>query len=155
MRKSAASAQTASIADMEMYYQTHGEGEPLLLLHGFTGSGADWRLVFNEAPADQSLVIPDLRGHGRSTNPSSVFTFRQAALDVFSLLDWTAIRLVTRILYSFHRTTQSRMAVPPRRARQSQQRQPAKGSGYQRQALGWLAEAIRTELALDESPRRA
>jgi pimeloyl-ACP methyl ester carboxylesterase len=72
---------------MEMYYELRGEGEPLVLLHGFTGSGADWGLVFKDPPKEYQLVIPDLRGHGRSPNPSMTFTFRQSALDVFALLD--------------------------------------------------------------------
>ena len=33
------------------------------------------------------LIIPDLRGHGRSTNPSGLFTHRQCAEDLFALLD--------------------------------------------------------------------
>jgi pimeloyl-ACP methyl ester carboxylesterase len=88
MRTSATSGQTAFIeTEMEMYYESQGEGEPLLLLHGFTGSGADWALVFKFAPAGYRLIIPDLRGHGRSTNPSTEFTHRQSARDTFALLD--------------------------------------------------------------------
>ena len=34
--------QTATINGMQMYYVLHGQGEPLLLLHGFTGSSSDW-----------------------------------------------------------------------------------------------------------------
>ncbi len=37
------------------------------------------------------LIIPDLRGHGGSTNPSGQFTHRQAALDIFALLDYLEI----------------------------------------------------------------
>lgn len=70
-----------------MYYQIHGEGEPLVLLHGFTGSGADWRFIFDEPPGGFQLVIPDMRGHGQSTNPTNEFTHRQSALDLFALLD--------------------------------------------------------------------
>lgn len=81
----------AHLNSLEMYYETRGEGEPLLLLHGFTGSGADWELIFKTPPHGYRLVIPDLRGHGRSTNPSPTFTFRQAALDVLALLDRLAI----------------------------------------------------------------
>ncbi|HSC71452.1 MAG TPA: alpha/beta fold hydrolase, partial [Candidatus Methylomirabilis sp.] len=77
---------TESIHGMQMYCETRGEGEPLLLLHGFSGSGADWRLIFQEPPKGYRLVAPDLRGHGRSTNPSMGITFRQSALDVFALL---------------------------------------------------------------------
>ncbi len=73
---------------IEMYYEIRGEGEPLVLLHGFGGVGANWSLIFKEPPAGYRLVVPDLRGHGRSTNPGwGVFTLRQCALDVFTLLD--------------------------------------------------------------------
>jgi len=72
---------------MEMYYEIRGEGEPLVLLHGGGGIGANWELIFKELPTGFRLVIPDLRGHGRSTNPSQEFTFRQSARDVFALLD--------------------------------------------------------------------
>ncbi len=70
-----------------MRYEIHGQGEPLVLLHGFTGSGADWEPFVNDLAAEYQLIIPDLRGHGGSTNPSKVFTFRQSALDVLALLD--------------------------------------------------------------------
>ena len=87
MSESTRTARTERINGIEMYCELQGEGEPLLLLHGFTGSGADWGLIFPTPPEGYRLVIPDLRGHGRSTNPSAEFTFRQSALDVIALLD--------------------------------------------------------------------
>jgi pimeloyl-ACP methyl ester carboxylesterase len=78
---------TEPVNDIEMYYETRGEGEPLVLLHGGGGIGANWDLIFKEPPQGYRLIIPDLRGHGRSTNPSPRFTFRQLAQDVFGLLD--------------------------------------------------------------------
>jgi pimeloyl-ACP methyl ester carboxylesterase len=78
---------TEHLNGIQMYCEVHGQGEPLMLLHGFTGSGGDWEPFVNELAAEYQLVIPDLRGHGGSTNPSNVFTFRQSALDVFALLD--------------------------------------------------------------------
>ncbi len=76
-----------AIHDIEMYYEVRGEGEPLILLHGGGGAGVNWELIFKDPPNGYRLIIPDLRGHGRSTNPSRKFTFRQVALDVFALLD--------------------------------------------------------------------
>jgi pimeloyl-ACP methyl ester carboxylesterase len=78
---------SAPVNDIEMYYEIRGEGEPLVLLHGGGGVGANWNLVFVEPPAGYRLVVPDLRGHGRSTNPGGRFTIRQFALDVLALLD--------------------------------------------------------------------
>jgi len=79
----------ASINGIEMAYEVGGAGPALVLLHGFTGAGSDWRYVFefDELAKSYSLVVPDLRGHGGSNNPSGEFTHRQCALDIFALLD--------------------------------------------------------------------
>lgn len=82
-----APGQTMGVNDIEMYYEVRGTGEPLLLLHGFGGCGSDWAPLTDSLAARYQLIIPDLRGHGGSTNPSGSFTHRQAALDVFALLD--------------------------------------------------------------------
>jgi pimeloyl-ACP methyl ester carboxylesterase len=74
-----------------MYCEVRGQGEPLLFLSGFTGIGADWDYIFKDPVPGFQLILPDARGHGRSTNPSGVFTFRQSALDVFALLDQVGI----------------------------------------------------------------
>jgi pimeloyl-ACP methyl ester carboxylesterase len=74
------------VEGIEIYYRFRGDGEPLLLLHGFTGAGTDWRWVFDEPPNGYKLLEVDLRGHGRSTNSSQNFTFRQCAKDVIALL---------------------------------------------------------------------
>lgn len=87
MNTSSTPGHIETVNDIEMYYETRGEGEPLLLLHGGGGVGANWELIFKQPPEGYRLVIPDLRGHGRSTNPAEDFTFRQVALDVFALLD--------------------------------------------------------------------
>lgn len=78
---------TLSINGFDLYYEIHGKGFPLLLLHGFTGSGANLLHEFSQLSKDFQLIVPDLRGHGRSTNPSKQFTFKQAALDIVALLD--------------------------------------------------------------------
>lgn len=74
------------IDGLRLHYEITGEGQPLLWLHGFLGTGADWRHIFPEAPPDFQLIAPDLRGHGTSTNPTNTFSFRDAARDVLALL---------------------------------------------------------------------
>jgi pimeloyl-ACP methyl ester carboxylesterase len=88
---------TFSINRFEMHCDLRGEGDPLVLLHGGLGIGADWRLVFPTDPPGWRLIVPDLRGHGRSTNPSGAFTFRQCALDVLALLDELGVRTVKAV----------------------------------------------------------
>src|SRR5438552_3546378 len=91
MKTDSTPGQTATINGIQIYYEVRGEGEPLILLHGGGGIGANWELVFKEPPKGYQLVIPDLRGHGRSTNPSMEFTFRQLAQDLFALMDHLGI----------------------------------------------------------------
>ena len=83
--------QTVTLNGMQMYYVLAGQGEPLVLLHGYTGASNDWAVIFDDLVREYQLVIPDLRGHGRSINPLREFTHRQAALDVVALLDHLGI----------------------------------------------------------------
>src|SRR3984885_13639269 len=54
----------------QLAYRESGSGRPLILLHGFMGTGSHW---LEQGPADAlaeqgfRLVLPDLRGHGQST----------------------------------------------------------------------------------------
>jgi pimeloyl-ACP methyl ester carboxylesterase len=89
---------TVAVNGIEMYVEERGDGEPLLLLHGGSGIGADWKHVFTGGdPAGFRAIVPDLRGHGRSTNPSGEFTFRQVARDVIALLDHLGLPRVRAI----------------------------------------------------------
>lgn len=94
MATATATGRTAPINDIEMYYELRGEGPPLVLLHGFTGAGGDWAHVFDlaELGAGHTVIAPDLRGHGRSTNPAGSLTIRQCASDVFALLDHLGVK---------------------------------------------------------------
>jgi pimeloyl-ACP methyl ester carboxylesterase len=78
---------TVHINGFDCAYDVRGEGTPLLLLHGGMGIGADWRHVFPTDPDGYQAIVPDLRGHGRSSNPAGTFTFRQCAEDVLALAD--------------------------------------------------------------------
>jgi pimeloyl-ACP methyl ester carboxylesterase len=95
----------------EMYFEDRGSGEPLLLLHGGMGIGADWRHVFPVDPDGYRLIVPDLRGHGRSTNPSRAFTLRQCAQDVMSLLDYLDVSRTRAIGMSMGAKTLLHMAT--------------------------------------------
>ena len=76
---------------VKIYYQVHGEGDPLLLLHGFTMSGKAWDPWIADLSANHQLIIPDMRGHGNSTNPSGIFSHRESAVDMYGLMDHLGI----------------------------------------------------------------
>ena len=77
------------IDNMRMYYTEHGKpnGPPLLLLHGFTGNGDSWANQLPVFGKSYRLIIPDLRGHGRTDNPSGSqsMNHRQFARDIIAL----------------------------------------------------------------------
>jgi len=77
---------TIDVNGITLHWESAGSGEPLLWLHGAMGCGADWRFIFRDAPDGFEVIGPDLRGHGASTNPGGVFTFRDAARDVLALM---------------------------------------------------------------------
>jgi len=70
-----------------MYYEEYGVGKPLVLLHGFGGSGQNWYPFKDKLSERYRLIVVDLRGHGHSTNPENQFTHRGAANDVLLLLE--------------------------------------------------------------------
>jgi pimeloyl-ACP methyl ester carboxylesterase len=76
----------------DLFYDDCGSGDPLLLLHGFTGTRGDWAHVFDlDALARTYRVIaPDARGHGRSTGLSA-FSIERCARDVLELIDHLGI----------------------------------------------------------------
>ena len=82
---------------IQLHYEIHGEGEPLLWLHGFMGCGSDWQYIFTEPPASYRLIAPDLRGHGASTISSGSYSHRQCAEDILALLDHLGISSVKAI----------------------------------------------------------
>lgn len=59
------------------YYKVIGEGEPLLLLHGFCGEGNVWNNLIAFLPKQYKLIVPDLPGHGQA-----VFSFQSSDFSV-------------------------------------------------------------------------
>jgi len=84
--------ETIRINDFDMFVETDGSGEPLLLLHGGGGCHEDWNYAgCEEFVREYKLIVPDARGHGRSTNPARTITHRQCALDTLAMLDHLSI----------------------------------------------------------------
>jgi pimeloyl-ACP methyl ester carboxylesterase len=71
----------------QLYFEIHGTGEPLLLLHGFSGSSQDWIPSLAQWGTKFQFILPDLRGHGGSGILSKHFRHEDAAADMFALLD--------------------------------------------------------------------
>ena len=102
---------TVDVNGVELFYRIGGHGPPLLLIHGFTMVGHYWDRFLKEFGSHYTVIIPDLRGHGRSTNPSGEFTYRNVARDMFGLLDHLGFVRVRAIGYSAGANTLIHMAA--------------------------------------------
>ena len=70
-----------------IYYECEGEGPALLLIHGLGSSGDDWAFQREEFARHFTLILPDLRGSGRSAKPPGPYSIAQFANDLWALLD--------------------------------------------------------------------
>lgn len=76
------------VDDIWMYYQIHGQGEPLLMIMGLAGHCLDWgtKLPLRLAELYQ-VILFDNRGSGRSDQTTGALTIKQMARDAAGLLD--------------------------------------------------------------------
>ena len=90
----------SSVNGIDLYYEIHGVGPPLVLLHNFFGSTETWAPLIPEFSRHYQLIVLDMRGHGRSTNPTGEFTHRLYSHDVFELLNQLGVNTFKAIGHS-------------------------------------------------------
>ena len=76
-----------SVDGAVLHYQTGGSGPPLLLLHGFMGSGMAWQQFADTLGRHYSLIVPDLPGHGYSTGLPASWGPERVARQMLQLLE--------------------------------------------------------------------
>ena len=69
-----------------IFYEEVGNGQPLILLHGFGASHSIWGRLVYELRSKYQLVCPDLRGHGDSDKPAKGYSISTFSEDVSSLI---------------------------------------------------------------------
>jgi pimeloyl-ACP methyl ester carboxylesterase len=82
---------TVRVNGVELYFEVHGTGEPLVLLSGFSGTSQDWKPTLDAWGPDFQIILTDFRGHGRSGILGKPFRHDDAAADVFGVLDHLGI----------------------------------------------------------------
>jgi esterase len=71
---------------MKLHFEHFGTGDPLLILHGFLGMSDNWHSLGKRFAEDYSVIIPDLRNHGRSPH-SDDFGMELMVKDIIDLLN--------------------------------------------------------------------
>jgi pimeloyl-ACP methyl ester carboxylesterase len=74
------------VNDLNMYYETHGSGIPIILLHGGLETGQMWAPVTTAFSRNYQVITPDSRGHGRTDNPSGQCSYPMMAEDIAQLI---------------------------------------------------------------------
>lgn len=77
----------AKVGEYKIYYEIDGQGENLLLIHGFTSFVQMWEYLRPHLRKHFHLVLPELRGHGKSDKPNIHFTPEMFVQDLVGLLD--------------------------------------------------------------------
>src|SRR5215468_8469471 len=74
--------------DIEIYYEDHGSGQPVVLIHGYPLSGRAWdRQVPALLAAGHRVITYDRRGFGNSSQPTTGYDYDTFAADLHALLD--------------------------------------------------------------------
>jgi N-formylmaleamate deformylase len=73
------------------YHRTGRDKRQVVMLHGLTDNGACWTRLANELAADYDCIIPDARGHGKSSAPADGYSFEEQADDVIAFIEALAL----------------------------------------------------------------
>jgi len=82
-----AQGQYVETNDIKMYYEIHGKGDPLLLLHGGLGSIEYESNQISAFKLNFQVIAPENRGHARTTDSKQPITYELMASDIVKLLD--------------------------------------------------------------------
>lgn len=92
---------TENDAQIELYYEDHGTGKPVILIHGWPLSGRSWE---SQVPvlidAGYRVITYDRRGFGQSSQPWSGYDYDTFAADLHSLIEHLDLQNVTLVGFS-------------------------------------------------------
>src|SRR5882724_4893608 len=87
--------------DIEIYYEDHGSGHPVVLIHGYPLNGRSWERQQRELlAAGYRAINYDRRGFGLSSQPTTGYDYDTFAADLNALLDHLALDEVDLVGFS-------------------------------------------------------
>lgn len=107
-----AQAETARINGLDMYYEVHGAGEPIVLLHGaYMSIDTNWAGLIPTLSKDHQVIAVELQGHGRTSDRDTPISYEGMSADVAALLDHLKIEKAVLFGYSMGGALAIRFAV--------------------------------------------
>jgi len=95
-----ATGQYAKVNGLNLYYETHGAGRPLVLLHGGLMSNQTFGPVLPLLAARHKVIAPDLQGHGRTADIDRPIDISLMADDIAALIDHLGLEKPDLVGYS-------------------------------------------------------
>ena len=100
-RRPAATSGYVPVNGLDMYYEIHGDGSPLALLHGAMGTiDSCFANLLPVLAATRQVVAIELQGHGHTADVDRPLSYRQLAADVAVVLEALGIETVDLVGYS-------------------------------------------------------
>ena len=88
-------------ADIELYYEDHGSGKPIILIHGYPLSGASWeKQVPVLLKAGYRVITYDRRGFGKSSQPTTGYNYNTFAEDLSKVIAHLQLKDFTIVGFS-------------------------------------------------------
>jgi pimeloyl-ACP methyl ester carboxylesterase len=101
----------ADVNGLKMYYEVHGSGQPLVLLHGAFGNIDGWATVLPALSKNHQVIAVELQGHGHTADRDKPLSFEQMADDTAALLKQLGIKEADFFGYSMGGTVALAVAV--------------------------------------------
>ena len=90
----------ADVNGINLYYEIHGTGRPLVLLHGGLGASEMFGPALEQLAASHQVIAVDLQGHGRTADVDRPIRIETMAEDIAALIDHLGIEQVDAVGYS-------------------------------------------------------
>jgi pimeloyl-ACP methyl ester carboxylesterase len=92
--------QYAEVNGINLYFETHGAGRPLILLHGGLGSGEMFGPILPTLTERHQVIAADLQGHGRTADIDRPIDIRLMADDIAALIEHLGLEKPDLVGYS-------------------------------------------------------
>jgi pimeloyl-ACP methyl ester carboxylesterase len=90
----------AEVNGIHLYYESHGTGRPMILLHGGLGSGEMFEPILATLSERHRVIVVDLQGHGRTADIDRPIDVRLMADDIAALIDHLGLEKPDLVGYS-------------------------------------------------------
>src|SRR5881397_2969259 len=91
----------APVNGLKMYYEIHGKGDPVVLLHGsFMTITNNWTDMIAQLSKTRKVIAVEMQGHGRTADINRDFSYENLADDIAAMLDYLRIKQADLLGYS-------------------------------------------------------